>query len=362
MWRSVASTVAAVLLLGNATTCQATVPLDAALIAGRDCPALASIKRGSNPGNLTLTPGTRYPVIGKNRADASHYLLRLDNRPSVERWVAVDCGRLVGGDDPAAADAAADAVGTDADASAAVPATATNSDPTASRLPPTGPSRVTAIPLILAASWQNAFCEYSRRRPECRALDANDAAAQRFSLHGLWPQPIGNAYCGASARDRADSRDGRWRDLPRVELTRATRGRLDALMPGTRSYLQRHQWTKHGTCYGTDPETYFDDALELIEQLNASPVRALFADSIGQHLSASEIRAAFSQAFGRSAGERLRLKCNNGLITELRISLKGPPGSQASLSDWLRTAPTKSGGCRGGHIDEAGVQRSPQPR
>ena len=319
------------LLLFCAGVGHATVPLEAVLLAEQTCPALASIKRDTNPGNLGLTPGERYRVIGKNREDASHYLIQLDRTPPAQRWVAANCGRL------------------------------SPESPTPVTLPDrTGkPSRESESPtdrprppqqLVLAASWQNAFCTFSTRSPECLKLDPGDAAAQRFSLHGLWPQPMGNSYCGVSDRDRRDSKAGEWHDLPRVELRADIRARLDGLMPGTRSDLQRHQWTKHGTCYGTDANTYFVDALELMEQLNASPVRTLFANNLGKHLSATEVRDAFNRAFGRSAGRRARLECKDGLITELRISLRGAPGTAADLREWLSTAPAKSGGCRGGRI------------
>lgn len=311
---------------------QATVPLDGVLIAERPCPAQASIKRNTNPGELRLTPGERYPVIGKNRDDASHYLIQLDRTPPPQRWVAVTCGPL------------------GQDAAAPAPTPAKVDKPQSASAPPSPPSKHPPQQLMLAASWQSAFCEFSARRPECKDLDAGDAAALRFSLHGLWPQPIGNSYCGVSARDRHDSQDGDWRDLPRLELTADTRTRLNSLMPGTRSELQRHQWTKHGTCYGTDAETYFDDALDLMEQLNASPMRSLFTDNIDKHLSATKVRATFSNAFGPGAGERLRLVCKDGLITELRISLRGAPGTTANLQDWVGAAPTKSGGCRGGRV------------
>ncbi|MGB5832693.1 MAG: ribonuclease T(2) [Thiohalocapsa sp.] len=329
-----------VTLLGLSLTSSATIPVDGDLIASRPCEALASIKRGTNPGDLMLQPGARYSVIGKNREHPSHYLIQIDAAASSPRWVPVDCGQLETSDDG------------EAPPGVAPPA------PTA--VPETSMAELVADPpmqLMLAASWQNAYCERSSRRPECRSLNAGDAAAVRFSLHGLWPQPIGQSFCDVSSRDRRDAEDGRWSDLPRLDLTPATRARLDALMPGTRSHLQRHEWTKHGTCYGTDAETYFTDSLALVEQLNASPVRALFADNVGRHLSATEVRKVFSGTFGRAAGQRLRLACRDGLITELRISLKGAPGGRADLRDWLRAAPSKSGGCRGGRVAGVGLGR-----
>ena len=78
-------------------------------------------------------------------------------------------------------------------------------------------------------------------------------------------------------------------------------------MPGTKSDLQRHEWIKHGTCYSDTPEEYYVEALQLMNQLNASPVRVLFAKGIGEFVTADKVRAAFDEAFGAGAGDPWRL-------------------------------------------------------
>lgn len=47
---------------------QATIPLTGYFIAQQDCPALHSIKKGTNPGNVHLIPGMAYDVTGKNKS------------------------------------------------------------------------------------------------------------------------------------------------------------------------------------------------------------------------------------------------------------------------------------------------------
>lgn len=211
---------------------------------------------------------------------------------------------------------------------------------------------------MLAASWQPAFCERRDRTPECRTQSPERTDAGRFSLHGLWPQPIGNVYCGVSGRERDRSESGDWRRLPPLDLDGATREGLAQRMPGTLSYLDRHQWTKHGTCYGTDADTYFVHAMVLLDQLNGSAVQGLFESNIGHRLRASQVRQAFERDFGGGAGDRVRLVCDDQrLITELRIGLKGTIGSDASLGELIRAAPTRSVGCRGGWVDRAGRGR-----
>lgn len=311
--------------------------LDSVLTAEQPCPATVSIKRPDNPGSIHLIPGRDYPVVGTNRADPSHYRLRFEDANPKERWVEIGCGRL--------ADAPATTAGTDARRQSSPP-------------PPPTSSRAGSMQsqLVLAASWQPAFCELRATRPECRDQTPERPDARRFSLHGLWPQPIGNSYCGVGERERTLSTSGRWRLLPALDLDATTRARLDTLMPGTRSDLQRHQWVKHGTCYGTDADTYFRHSMLLLEQLNASGVRALFEENIGKRLTATRVRAAFDDTFGKGAGERVRLSCSDGLIEELRIGLKGVVDDTAELGALILVAPKRSSDCRGGWVDQVGIQ------
>ena len=46
---------------------------------------------------------------------------------------------------------------------------------------------------------------------------------------------------------------------------KATRAELETVMPGTKSLLERHEWTKHGSCYPADAETYFKDSIRSME-------------------------------------------------------------------------------------------------
>jgi ribonuclease T2 len=125
-------------------------------------------------------------------------------------------------------------------------------------------------------------------------------------------------------------------------------------MPGSLSNLDRHEWLKHGTCYGTDAETYYRHALALLDQLNASAVRSLFADRLGRSLGAREIRTGFDRAFGRGTGERVQVSCDDGMITELRLGMSGRVSESASLTELMRAAAPVSAGCRLGRVDAPG--------
>lgn len=211
---------------------------------------------------------------------------------------------------------------------------------------------------VLAMTWQPAFCELRSRLPECETLSASDEGATAFSLHGLWPQPRGNVYCGVAARTRALDEAGRWDDLPPVPLSPGTRAALADAMPGALSHLDRHEWVKHGTCHGTDAETYYRDSLRLLAAVNASSLGRLFTDAVGARLNADAIHAATDLAFGPGASKRLEIVCRldgaRRLIVELRLELAGP--LDRPVADLVADAPYRAVGCEGGFVDPVGLQ------
>jgi ribonuclease T2 len=212
---------------------------------------------------------------------------------------------------------------------------------------------------VLAISWQPAFCETRPNRPECETQTEDRFDAAHFALHGLWPQPRSRDYCGVDAATVELDENGDWADLPEPELSDALRRELETVMPGTQSSLDRHEWIKHGTCYG-EAEDYFQASLDMLAAINASPVRDLFSASIGAELTQEQIWSAFDQAFGEGAGERVRLACiedgNRRLINELTIGLTGNIDGPESFADRIMDARPTDGGCDGGLIDPVGEQ------
>lgn len=220
---------------------------------------------------------------------------------------------------------------------------------------------------LLALTWQPAFCEYRPGKPECVQLNAGrlPVAESRLSLHGLWPQPRGNDYCGVSKSDMSQDKKGQWSSLPEPPIDAETRRRLAVAMPGVASHLDRHEWIKHGTCYQLPIEAdaadvYFDDALSLMEALNQSAVASFLAAHIGMSVDARDIRARFDEAFGNGAGERVAFVCKDDggrtLLQEIKIGLRGTIGPDRFIGDLIRAAEPVPIGCRMGIIDPAGLQ------
>ena len=300
----------------------ADVPLKGFFIAHEACPALQSIKNETNPGNVRTEPGKSYTILAQNKSAASHYLIEVGGADPSRRWVAIRCGEHVVSDGGGSGDGAA---------------------------------------YVLAVSWQPAFCEAKRDKPECQTESPDRFDATHFTLHGLWPQPGSNIYCDVPSDLRLADKSGDWEDLPAVKLTETTSQKLGEVMPGTQSKLERHEWIKHGTCFHADSaDEYFSRAIALMEQLNSSKARELFASNIGAEISGKAIRDAFDESFGDGAGDRVRISCqrNNGrnLIVELTIGLVGEIGDAPQLAELIAASDPTDPGCPGGIVDVARKQ------
>ena len=284
MHRSWFFAVAAMVAL-PASEAAAEAPLTGFFIAREACPALQSIRNATNPGEVKTEPGKSYPMIAKNKPNASHYFIEVDGADPARRWVAVDCGEHV--------------VSADGSSQPQEPGPGEERDGDKPR-----------AEYVLSVSWQPAFCETKRDKPECATESPDRFDATHFTLHGLWPQPRRNAYCDVPPEMSLADKNGDWDQLPEPKLSDATRQKLAQVMPGTQSNLERHEWIKHGTCARADSaDAYFSQAIALLDQLNASKAQGLFASNVGGEITGKAIRDAFDESFGEGAGDRVRVSC-----------------------------------------------------
>ena len=332
--------------------------VDGTFVAETACPALQSIRRGENPGDVRLKVGEGYRLIARNRVPGTHYWLVVPGARPERRWVEMRCGTRAGGDMAAVVPSAG-----------AEAAAATSSEPGRAATPGAAPEQKSAAAPArtaaasrnnrLAISWQSSFCERNAEKPECRTQTDDRPDARRFSLHGLWPQPRGREYCGVADAMVQVDKAGRWRQLPAPEVSAATRARLDGLMPGSQSALDRHEWLRHGSCYGP-AEAYFSHSLDMVDAINASPVGKLFASRLGREVTVEEILAAFDAGFGAGAGRRVRVSCDRDggrmIIGELTVELSGEVAGTPDLGRLMRAAKTVRPGCASGIVDRVGRQ------
>ncbi len=335
--RTVASLTLAFLLPSYTPEARAEVPLDGSFVAGDNCSAFQSIRQQSNP--VALEAGHSYQIVAANKEAATHFLIIVQGATPERRWAPIGCGKREGGEPMGNASAP---------------------EPKPDEGQAQSGQKSGRTQYVLAASWQSAFCETKPDKVECRTQTPERFDASHFALHGLWPQPRSLAFCRVERPHIDDDKAGRWAQLPALALEPATAEELNKVMPGTLSHLERHEWIKHGTCYGATAEEYFTDALALMRALNGSAVQELFASRAGKFLSFADIRKAFDQSFGHGAGRRVRIQCarDNGrlIISELTIGLTGNITPQSSLADLIAAAqPTKSE-CPGGIVDMAEQQ------
>ncbi len=320
---------------------RAQVPLPGYFIALEACEAFQSKNHLTNPGDVRTVVMRAYEMLGINKAGGDFFQIRMPDAPVTSvRWVHVSCGRHV------------------VEAN-----TATGPDPVdpAVITPPEGAE---STENVLAISWQPAFCEIRPGKTECQSLNAGDLpiTETRFSIHGLWPQPRSNVYCGVPEAAKQLDGAGRWSELPAVEMDAETREALEVAMPGTASQLERHEWVKHGTCYraagGSDE--YYDDTLHVVAAINQSSVADFMASHVGGQIATAELRALFDDDFGQGAGDRVQFHCSGDggrvLIQELTLSLRGQIGPEALLGDLLLAADPVPLGCGSGTVDPAGLQ------
>ena len=297
-------------------------------VAVERCPAWNDLKGTRNSGNRMLEKGKRYSV---QRLQKGHYLIRYDSGGSAsQRWVEERCLRPVS-----------------PEGKNFRKRSAAEAEKTVEK----GEHQST-LHSLLVLTWHNAFCETHPNRRECRPL--YNRAAGHLVLHGLWPQPSSRVYCGVPARLIEADRAKRWGALPAFEFPPELQRRLLRYMPGVLSKLERHEWVKHGSCYDRDPLRYFDDALSLTEQVDRSMVGEYLRANEGKRVSLLNLRKLFERSFGKGTGTRLAMECRRGLLTELRISLKG---KGKDLRRLLRGAPALRSRCREGIVDAPGLYR-----
>ena len=204
---------------------------------------------------------------------------------------------------------------------------------------------------LLAISWQNAFCQTHKRRQECIDRDENHFGSREFLLHGLWPQPRNNQYCDVDKKEIGKDKNKQWSKLKELRLSPKTRGKLEVLMAGYQSYLHRHEWIKHGTCYGTNADEYYSKSMELLQEINYSKVGEFFTNNINQTVNIKDIRKIFDKEFGIGTGESVDMRCKNGLIIALWLNIGGGDGT---LSTLLKKGQKVKSSCNKGEIDALG--------
>jgi ribonuclease T2 len=303
----------------------------------KSCALYNNLKHTQNRGNVLLKLDRTYEMLKHHKGN---YLLKVEGATPPQRWVDDDCLSL-----------------RPLRNSPLYGKTKTTA-PTIKKESVVKKSATQSKHNLLALSWHNAFCETHRYKKECKRKITDLLRAKKieksFVLHGLWPQPRSQVYCNVSQNEKYADKNKKWHTLKELGLNASTKSALQAVMPGVGSNLHRHEWIKHGTCYGTNANRYYEDAIALVNQLNSSALGKLFTQNIGKNVSLRQVQKVADKAFGRGAGSRVELRCKHGLITELWLHLgSGEP----ELGTLLLKGQKVHSRCKGGRIDKAGFGR-----
>jgi len=286
--------------------------------ATNQCSAFNDMKHKNNTNSITLKVGNSYRILQERKGQV---LILIAGERIAQRWVDKECFEN----------------------SKKVEKNEVKSTPKV--------SKATSKQNLLALSWQNAFCQTHQYKKECKSMNSKSFGAFEFVLHGLWPQPRNNQYCNVSKKQVGTDKNKQWYRLDKLDLKSTTRDELSKYMPGYSSNLHRHEWVKHGTCYGTSANDYYGDAISLLKQVNSSKVQQYFKQHIGKVITLKEVRKLFDKEFGNGSGKHVTMNCRGGLLTELWLHLGN--GSN-ELSKLLKNGETPRSRCQKGRVDGVG--------
>ena len=162
--------------------------------------------------------------------------------------------------------------------------------------------RVAILGYTLALSWSPEYCRGRRGADSADDRQCSGRAGRfGFVVHGLWPEGRGAAW-------------PQWCPASRPP----TSGELIRNMCMTPSaQLLAHEWTKHGACMASRPESYFRTVRALWNGLRWPDFDRL---SRRDGLTAGEVREAFSQANRQWEPENVGLVVNErGWLQEMRL-------------------------------------------
>lgn len=204
---------------------------------------------------------------------------------------------------------------------------------------------------LLVVTWGPALCKVDPANAGCRSGHVG-SLGPAFILHGLWPQPPEQQFCGVPKSSGQDP------GLPALNLPQNVQSDLQSMMSDA-TMMAPHEWSAHGTCSGVPPADYFSIVTTLAEQAT-NVLDPVFRHADGGRVSLTAVRDRFDTQFGQDAGKRVSMNCRDsrgdGMVAyEVHLSL--PPvaelrnaSSSLALGDLLGKGPTLLPGCLLGRV------------
>jgi ribonuclease T2 len=283
----------------------ASIAVEGEFSASKFCPAYVSKNKLINPDTLSTQPKTQYRLVNINRLSPNWMQVEFPSHTPAFRWVKADCGT----------------------------ANYEMKNSPACDLTPG-----LADYYVLALNWLPAFCKHyglEAGQPECQELSGESYQANNLALHGLWPVQkrckADYVYCGQEVKYPSCS----YAQLP---ISEPLVEKLKQVMPGFLygNCLDRHEWTKHGSCQELNVNNYFSLAIHLTEAVNQTPFAIYLREHIGETVDKLTLTQKIKESFGYENERTVYLGCSDGMLVDVHIALsrgmlqKGELGQQAN--------------------------------
>lgn len=154
---------------------------------------------------------------------------------------------------------------------------------------------------VLSLSWSPTWCAGKSAK-----ADGEQCGGPRhygFVVHGLWPQYAKGGFPAQCAAPQP-----------------VPSGVVDDMLPlmPSRKLIQ-HEWSRHGTCDGSDPAAYFDRTRQAYDKLR---IPKLFqAPELPQALSVEQVEKLFIAANPGLERRSMAVVCRGNQAAEVRLCL-----------------------------------------
>ncbi len=154
---------------------------------------------------------------------------------------------------------------------------------------------------VLALSWSPTYCEQEGEDANPHQCNVRDPF--RFVVHGLWPQ-YESGYPSSCPGTQQ-------------KIDRQIAVEMEDIMPS--HGLVFHQWRKHGTCSGLEPDSYFELTRKAFDKVT---IPGAFETLTKRGKSAPEtIEKAFRLANPGLSENGMAVTCSKGELEEVRVCL-----------------------------------------
>jgi ribonuclease T2 len=152
----------------------------------------------------------------------------------------------------------------------------------------------------LALSWSPTYCESASGKRD--AMQCANVRPFAFVVHGLWPQYERGWPQNCRTQKRA------W--VPDSLI-----GKMLDIMPSRKLVI--HEYKKHGTCSGLEPEAYYALVRRIFQQIKIPERYRRLNEPLA--VSPNEVEADFLKANPALKPEMVSIVCRGSRLSELRI-------------------------------------------